>query len=349
MRIKKFTAPTYTYALELVKKEMGNDALILSTRSLRPEGDATARDHASMVEITVAVDYRPIEESGPQPAEPSVSSEPGLEFLENAPDLKSLLLPLLGQTEKAQSLGLKSHHLEHYSHLVENGVSEKLASKIIARASGKKNGTKNGPLKKSQLVQLVSRILRCDGEIRLKDKGPKIVALVGPTGAGKTTTLAKLAADFAYRQNKKVALISLDTYRLGAIDQLRIYGDIMRVPFEVAADRGQFRQAVQKHRDKDIILVDTMGRSHKDKDYSGELKNIFTSVDEVETHLVLTVTSQERLFSKVLKQFSPSWDRSCVVHQVGRGIGLRTATQLFPEIPLAIVLSYYGTKGSRRP
>jgi flagellar biosynthesis protein FlhF len=128
---------------------------------------------------------------------------------------------------------------------------------------------------------------------------------VGPTGVGKTTTLAKVAADYAIRKNKKVALVSLDTYRLGAVDQLQIYGDIMNLPVEVASGKSELREIVNKHSDKDLILIDTTGRSHRDKEYSQQLKEIFDAVGGVETHLVLSVTAQEKLFSTTYQQFLP--------------------------------------------
>ena len=101
--------------------------------------------------------------------------------------------------------------------------------------------------------------VKCEGPIQLESVGPKVVALVGPTGAGKTTTIAKLAAQFALQQNKKVAMISLDTYRMGAWEQLESYGELMQVPVSLAADRREFVRILQEHQDRDIILVDTMG------------------------------------------------------------------------------------------
>ena len=104
------------------------------------------------------------------------------------------------------------------------------------------------------LLSYDKKIIPFKGEINLKTEGPKIVAFVGPTGVGKTTTIAKVAADYIIRKNKKVALVSLDTYRLGAVDQLEVYGDIMRLPVEVAEGSEELREIVKRHLDKDLIL-----------------------------------------------------------------------------------------------
>ncbi|MEK9628837.1 MAG: AAA family ATPase, partial [Nitrospinota bacterium] len=199
--------------------------------------------------------------------------------------------------------GLKASQFETYSHLVENGLDENLASKILKKAKG---GDDENPQKeKLRAMDLMKKVIPFEGEIKLDTESPKLVAFVGPTGVGKTTTLAKVAADYSIRKNKKVALVSLDTYRLGAVDQLQIYGDIMQLPVEVAEGKDDLRDIVTRHSDKDLILIDTTGRSHRDGDYSRQLKQIFSTVGEVETHLVLSVTAQEKLFSTTFQQFSP--------------------------------------------
>ena len=187
--------------------------------------------------------------------------------------------------------------------LGENGLDERLASKILIKSKAETD-TKPS-IEKMRAMDLMKKIIPFKGEINLKTEGPKIVAFVGPTGVGKTTTIAKVAADYVIRKNKKVALVSLDTYRLGAVDQLEVYGDIMRLPVEVAEGSEELREIVKRHSDKDLILIDTTGRSHRDKDYSRQLKEIFDVVGGVETHLVLSVTAQEKQFTSTYQQFLP--------------------------------------------
>ena len=293
MRIKKFTAKNYTDALERVKRELGEDALIMSTRSIKPESPLSGRSVANKVEITAAIEFK----------EP-VSVEDELDLNEgDGLDMKSLIFNLLSEKGQSQSLGLKSSQFKTYSHLVENGLDEQLASKILKKSISEND--EKPEREKVRAKNLMKKLIPFEGEINLGNDGPKMVAFVGPTGVGKTTTIAKVAADYAIRKNKKVALVSLDTYRLGAVDQLQIYGDIMQVPVEVAGSKYELREIVNKHSDKDLILIDTTGRSHRDKDYSRQLKAIFDAVGGVETHLVLSVTAQEKLFSTIYQQFLP--------------------------------------------
>ncbi|MBC8283783.1 MAG: flagellar biosynthesis protein FlhF [Nitrospinae bacterium] len=295
MRIKKFTANNYADALEQVKRELGDDALIMSTRSIKPHSPLSGRNVATKVEITAAVEFE----------EPVVSNlEEELHLDEDKGlDMKSLIFNLLSEKGQAQTLGLKPSQFEIYSHLVENGLDEQLASKILKRAKGE--GDEKPAKEKMRAMDLMKKVIPYEGEINLEKEGPKLVAFVGPTGVGKTTTIAKVAADYAIRKNKKVALVSLDTYRLGAVDQLQIYGDIMQLPVEVAGGGDELREIVKRHSDKDLILIDTTGRSHRDKDYSCQLKEIFAAVGGVETHLVLSVTAHEKQFSTIYQQFCP--------------------------------------------
>jgi flagellar biosynthesis protein FlhF len=341
MRIKKFTASNYVIALEQVKKELGEDALILSTRSIKPPTPQAGRKEATRVEITAAVEYAaPV-------VTPVVSSEHEIKSLPEKGDaeLKSLIFNLLSQTDQARSLGLEPHQFDTYSHLVENGLDEKLASKILQRTL-EQNSQQTADYGNEPVMNLMKKVLPCMGEIDLKGYGPKMVAFVGPTGVGKTTTIAKIAAEYALRRGQKVALVSLDTYRLGAIDQLRIYGEIMEVPFEVAGGKEDLRRIVAIHSDKDLILIDTTGRSHQDKDYSRQLKEIFDAVGGVEIHLVLSVTAQEKLFTATYRQFSPIGVDRVLFTKLDEGLSFGSLFNF--SVRNRLPISYF-TSGQRVP
>ena len=341
MRIKKFTASNYSIALKEVKQELGKDALILSTRSIKPPSPISGRKEATRVEITAAVECSsPIIE--PQTSDMS-DNKTSPEARDT--DLKSLIFNLLSQTDQVRSLGLRSHQIDAFSHLIDSGLNKKLASKILQKTL-KQNPQQSGHYDKEPVMDLMKKVLPCKGEIDLNKYGPKVVAFVGPTGVGKTTTIAKIAAEYALRRGQKVALVSLDTYRLGAIDQLRVYGEIMEVPFEVAGGKEDLRRIVDSHSDKDLILVDTTGRSHQDKEYSRQLKEIFDGVGGVEIHLVLSVTAQEKLFTATYHQFSSIGVDRVLFTKLDEGLSFGSLFNF--SVQNRLPLSYF-TSGQRVP
>ncbi len=306
MRIKKYIAENYVKALKNVKQELGEDALVLSTRSIKYDPSNGGPQNASMVEITAAMEREDLKEKTVTSTfEKNTNLPTVFEEHDEIGELHTLIRSLVPQTERAKSIGLHNGQLKMFQKLTQNGINEQLAALAFKQINryGKKETSIPIPLEE-QLGKLMKKGVRCGGPISLNEWGPKIVALVGPTGSGKTTTIAKLGAEFALKQKKKVAFISLDTFRLGAVEQLQIYGDLMQVPVEVAADQKDFNQLIEDHSDKDLILIDTMGRNNKDVQYCEELIEIFKTVSNIEIHLVQSVTSQEQVMEKTIKQFS---------------------------------------------
>ena len=140
--------------------------------------------------------------------------------------------------------------------------------------------------------------------------------------------------------------MTLDTYRVGAIDQLKTYGKIMGVPVETAGNRKELIALVRKHADKDLLLIDTMGKSHKDKVYSGQLKVLLNALGSVETQLVLSITTQEKIIQEAMKQFSPLGIDRVLFTKMDEGLsfGLLFNFSLRTRIPFS-----YFTMGQRVP
>ncbi|NIA20849.1 MAG: hypothetical protein GWP05_02520 [Anaerolineaceae bacterium] len=128
--------------------------------------------------------------------------------------------------------------------------------------------------------------------------------MIGPTGVGKTTTIAKLAAQFRLRQHRSVGLITIDTYRIGAVDQLRTYAEIIDVPLKVVLTPKELRRAVDEFSDMDFILIDTAGRSQRDVLKMNELRQFLEAVKPHETHLVISSTCGHKNVESVLEQFA---------------------------------------------
>ncbi|KAF0219398.1 MAG: flagellar biosynthesis protein [Geobacteraceae bacterium] len=153
------------------------------------------------------------------------------------------------------------------------------------------------------LVEAFAGLIKCSGPLRMKKNGPRIMALVGPTGVGKTTTTAKLAAMYAMTKGASVALVTTDNFRVGAFEQLKTYSKIMGVPLEIASTPKELAKAIENHSDKDMILIDTAGRSPKDQEKLEELKAFLESGLPIETHLCLSATTKDKELNEIVARF----------------------------------------------
>jgi flagellar biosynthesis protein FlhF len=131
----------------------------------------------------------------------------------------------------------------------------------------------------------------------------RVKVFLGPTGVGKTTTLAKLAARYALEQKKRVGLITTDTYRIAAIEQLKVYARIMDLPLEVATGREAFHRSMEHLKDRELILVDTPGRSRGEKGHLAELKEVLTGDWDLETNLLVCLTSSRECLQEVVERY----------------------------------------------
>lgn len=154
------------------------------------------------------------------------------------------------------------------------------------------------------LSDYLHSVLKTGDGIGLKDGRPKIVALIGTTGVGKTTTIAKIAAKYVLERGVSVALITADTYRISAVDQLRTYSDIIGLPLEIVYSPSELKPALRKHRDKKLILIDTAGRSQNNEYQMDELKEFLAVEPSIEKHLVLSATTKERDAEMILERFA---------------------------------------------
>ena len=156
----------------------------------------------------------------------------------------------------------------------------------------------------SVLSGYLSQVMKFTDGLTPGARGSRVFAFIGTTGVGKTTTLAKVAAHFVLEQNLKGALITADTYRISAVEQLKKYAEILGLPVEVVYSAADLKKAIARHRSKDFILVDTAGRSQYNEFQMDELKDLLTAHSRMEKHLVVSATTKEADVAEIMKRFS---------------------------------------------
>jgi len=221
--------------------------------------------------------------------------------------LKILVKDLVTQSRVKTSPDVPSDLFNYYMKLVENQVAEELASDII-KALQKQIRPEylgNADYVRQKLAEQLEKLIPVSGPIvRTKTVGPHVVALVGPTGVGKTTTLAKLAAHLKVRQRKRIGLITIDTYRIAAVDQLRKYAEILDVSVRAVGTPEDLRDALKSLSECEFVLIDTAGRSPNDELKLNELKSFLAAAAPDEVHLVLSTTASQECVEKAIDRFS---------------------------------------------
>lgn len=193
-----------------------------------------------------------------------------------------------------------------YKSLLTNQVEDKLALKIVRSVEQQMEaeGSKDLMMAKELGMQAIVDLIKKPKPIEVKGKKVRVVALIGPTGVGKTTTIAKLAANFSLMERKRVAMVTVDTYRIAAVEQLKTYAEIIGVPLEVVFNPDDLQGAIRKFANKDVIFVDTAGRSPHNETQLAELKRFLDSAEPDEIILVLSATTRMEDLMEAYRKFN---------------------------------------------
>lgn len=179
--------------------------------------------------------------------------------------------------------------------LIKQGVAPNVVSDIVERSLAESGMSSVSSLNEAQALALVRRqLLKLfeDNPPSGIREGSRIVQFIGPTGVGKTTTIAKLAAEQVLKYNKQIGFVTSDTYRIAAIDQLKTYGAILNVPVEVVFSPEELREALAKLSDRELIFMDTAGRNYRDEASIQYLQHLLSEQGQSETYLVLSLVSK---------------------------------------------------------
>jgi len=332
MQIKRYEAMDMQEALRLVKNDLGPDAIILSTKEVRRGKGIFGMFSRPGVEVVAAREFsegRQIEDSPSLKMESLSGVEKILkdEIQKIRADLcmtptelrdmkaeigilKGYFQEMLRDGEDDRLMGLSDHLLMFHRRLVSEGIDRGLAGRIVKilerkLPEGQENNMEEIDRYGLELLQKQVRTTGpiCGKRVDEKDTGQKIAVFVGPTGAGKTTSIAKLAAKYTLVDKKKVALVTFDTFRIGAVEQLKIYAKIIGLPVDVVLSPKELPGVIKDRRDADIILIDTAGRSHKDRLYIEEIGELLCQTVTLDCHLVLSSTSSDGVLTDVVHRF----------------------------------------------
>ncbi len=368
MEIKTFRAKTMPQALDLVRRELGPEAMVLHTRELH--GSLLGRVFLGrQYEIAATPTARPTALSTPQAPSPwrgglgrgdagavAYHSEelPNAEYgvlstqysafpnqprpqadapltLENrsatpsprVAEFQSLLEHLRARGGATPEREMPPGLFDVFTDLIEADVDEDSARDLIDRLRREPSPDLDRPLAaRARLAKLIEAELRVAGPVQITPGAARVVALIGPTGVGKTTTIAKLAANFRLRENRRVGLITVDTYRIAAVEQLRTYADIIDLPMKVVSTPREMREAVDDMRSFDLVLMDTAGRSPRDEVKIRELRSMLAEAAPHEVHLVLSATGAARSLAAVAEKFAPVGVTSLLVTKLDEATGL---------------------------
>ena len=223
--------------------------------------------------------------------------------IENLQNQLAEMKYLLEEMSKKTAQGTATPTLQ--SVMQNQGVSQRVIDDMVSKLNGTEIfAPKNSVKARKALEKYIRKAIRIANGITLYSDKPKVVALIGSTGVGKTTTLAKIAARFVLEQGAKVALITADTYRISAVEQLKTYSDILGLPLEIVYNPQALKDAIEKHKDKQLILLDTAGRSQYNSYQMDELKELLDIDVDIEKHLVMSATTKTSDGMELLENFA---------------------------------------------
>ncbi len=306
MRTEKIIVSSLQEAVEELKRSYGENAVVLSSRVIkRRKWWFFPFLTTTLLEVTIG-----IPENEKDFKEELSEKLKVYEELQHLRDTLSKVIKNIqtaeekdqNQQEHSEEFSLRAQRI--LSRMVYRGVRKEIAKKLIEEACGFDIELGKLDFKEDvyrSLTDSFEKNISVEGN-KIIEQTPKVIVLVGPTGVGKTTTIAKLSYLFK-RAGKKVGVITLDSYRVGAVEQLRSFIKIMELPFKIADSPEEFLKGIKEMSNRDVIFVDTAGRSHHDKLKLNELKPFLESC-EASIYLTLSANLSEPVMYEVIMQFS---------------------------------------------
>ena len=307
MKMKKYTANTMVEAMQQVRKDFGEDAVIMSSTIVKSKGFLGMFKKKS-VEVVAGFD-EPVAEK--EKTTPPTFSKVAKDVEQDVviQDLKNEMnemKQLLKSNKEPMSFNQYPDNMQPLlnrlrAQELRQDFIELIASELFTRMKNEKIDFTEDEQKEIAKELLKEKMADLPfGGVHFKKQ---YVNVLGPTGVGKTTTIAKIAARSLIENKRKVGFITTDTYRIAAIEQLRTYANLLQAPVEVAYNHDDFKKSLTQLATKDIVFIDTAGRNYKEKKFVHDLKQLIDFELEMETYLVLSTTTKESDMRSIVEQF----------------------------------------------
>ncbi len=369
MDIRTYRAATMQEALALVRQELGPDAAVLHTREIERRRLFGLLAGNRQIEVTASAgvnvpsrlppadppptlrdDYASFQPARPAPVVPREPERNPLvdDMQGQLTELQAMVRQLCRQSDRGQQRELPETLFRLFTDLIEADLNEDLARELVEQVRREAAGPElNDPmLAKARVGRILEGEISVTGPLAVSRGTRRLVALVGPTGVGKTTTIAKLAAHYRLKENRRVGLITVDTYRIAAVEQLRTYADIIDLPMQVVSSPREMREAVRRMSHLELVLVDTAGRSPKDDVKIRELRAFLTEAAADEVHLVLSSVANLRTMQQTAERFLSVGSNALILTKLDEATGLGNVLPLLRSCKLP--LSYL-TNGQNVP
>ena len=321
MKIKSYYSRTVEDAMAAARQEMGPDAMLVNSRKAPPEVRHLGEYEVVFANIAGAV--APAEATLRLPGErseaiPAFQAPAGSRLSTEVAELKKELEGMRHAITRtayapAQWIGVSQDLSDAYATLTAAELSAELAREIVQAAGDRLNGHRLPPGRgtpgadaaafQRALTEEISSRFTTEGTLGRSPETPRIVALVGPPGSGKTTTLVKLAVNYGLAARRPVLLLSVDTHRVAAADQLRSYAAILGVGFQLLETVSSLAQTIEENRGKELIFIDTPGLAYGDLEDSESLAHFLATRGDIDTHLVLPASMKAADLSRMVDAF----------------------------------------------
>lgn len=300
MNVKKFVAKDIREAFEKIKSELGSDAIILNSRTIRKKG-LLGLFSKPVVEVYAAYDEKEDNSSSHKQEDLGQIQE-----LENKISTLNSMLSIV--TDRLNSINTKStlqfsDEIEKlYYKLLSKDVSEDVAKALMLEV--KEIVNKYGDKELEVAQQVLKQLLGEPYILKTQKYRQKVAVFVGPTGVGKTTTIAKLAAIFSKENNLKVGLVTADSHRVAAYEQLKRYADILDIPICSVYSNEELEIVLSRFEDRDLIFIDTPGKSPYDTEHEKEIKDIIEICKCDEVFLTISASTCASTIKKIIESYS---------------------------------------------